>query len=353
MKDDSKTIQENAWLKEVGYDVRDDAIKDFTTAIKGNHTKLREKTIEKFNMKFRSKKRMKSETFYLRKRWIVQTKNAILLRLPNTKPIVLWSGKRSWHNPIMMDCKFQRTNTGNYYLCIPHECGVDNQDPPKNLRVCSLDPGVRTFQTIYDATNCCAYQVAPSDINKIMRLCTVLDKLASHISLSKKSKMRYRMRRVARKLRLRIQNLVNEVHKQLSKFLASNFDLVIIPKFETSGMIKRCDRKIGSKSVRQMVCWSHYRFRERLLNKCRETRTKVAIVDESWTSKTCSCCGNIDYALGGNKLYKCKVCGIVMDRDINGAKNILLKNYEALALQANFGAYTCQNWRQTDIQKSL
>ena len=65
-------------------------------------------------------------------------------------------------------------------------------------------------------------------------------------------------------------------------------------------------------------------------------------VNEAYTSKTCSCCGNIQWNLGGAKLYKCSQCKAVMDhRDDNGAKNIFLKNYEALEIRVstNFGAY--------------
>ena len=46
-----------------------------------------------------------------------------------------------------MDCKIQRTWTGEYYLCIPYSYGVDNQDSIKkeSLRVWSLDPGFWVF----------------------------------------------------------------------------------------------------------------------------------------------------------------------------------------------------------------
>ena len=339
INNDSMLVRSNSWLLAVGYDIRDDSMNDFITAMKGIKTKLRKGDIDHYDMKFRSKKRQKNEMFYLRRQWITQTKNALILRLPKVKkPIILWTGKNAWRGDILMDCKFQRTNTGQYYLCIPHESGVDNQDPPKNLRVCSLDPGVRTFQTIYDATSQKAYQIAPQDINRIMRLCLVLDKLISK-QTSAKSRVKYRLKRVERRLRHRIRNLVDEVHKQLAKFLATTYDLVIIPKFETSQMVRKGERKIGSRSVRQMLCWSHYRFRERLIFKCREHSSKVAIVDESWTSKTCSGCGNIDHNLGAKKIYTCKKCSMVMDRDINGAKNILLKNYEALTLTVDIGAY--------------
>jgi hypothetical protein len=68
----SDAVRENPWLLEVGYDIRDDAVKDVITAFKGNMTKMKEKTIDKFQLQFRSKKKQKSETFYLRHRWIVQ-----------------------------------------------------------------------------------------------------------------------------------------------------------------------------------------------------------------------------------------------------------------------------------------
>ncbi len=35
--------------------------------------------------------------------------------------------------------------------------------------------------------------------------------------------------------------------------------------------------------------------------------------------------GSVDNKLGGNKIYHCKQCGAIMDRDLNAAKNILLK----------------------------
>jgi putative transposase len=97
-------------------------------------------------------------------------------------------------------------------------------------------------------------------------------------------------------------------------------------------MVKKGSRNIGSKSVRQMLCWSHFRFRERLLFKCREYGSNVAVVDESWTSKTCSGCGLLDHNLGSKKVYWCRGCGLTIDRDVNGAKNILLKNFKALDL---------------------
>ena len=38
----------------------------------------------------------------------------------------------------------------------------------------------------------------------------------------------------------------------------------------------------------------------------------------------CSKCGNIKHDLGINKIYECLKCNTVLDRDINGARNIYI-----------------------------
>ncbi len=339
VNNDSELVKKNEWLLETGYDIRDDAISEFMTGMKGNFTKLKQKTQKFFKMNFKSKKRQRSETFYLRHRWIEQRDNTITLNLPKMSPIVLWTSKDINRAPILIDCKFQRAWTGDYYLCVPHAYGVESQDSIKheNLRVCSLDPGLRTFQTIFDASDSCAYEIAPRDIQRIVRLCVGLDKLSSKRDTASDARRRYNYKRAFRRLAEKVRNLINEVHKQLAKFLATNYDLVMIPKFDTFQMIRKSTRKIHSSSVRQMTTWAHYRFRERLIFKCRQYNCRVAVVDEAWTSKTCSSCGHINYALGANKTFACPACHVIMDRDVNGAKNIFLKNYEALGLCLTLG----------------
>jgi transposase len=57
---------------------------------------------------------------------------------------------------------------------------------------------------------------------------------------------------------------------------------------------------------------------------------EVREVDEAWTSKTCSRgCGKENMKLGGNEVFTCidHTCNfIICDRDVNGGKNIALKN---------------------------
>ncbi len=91
-------------------------------------------------------------------------------------------------------------------------------------------------------------------------------------------------------------------------------------------MVTRGRRRLRSKTARQMLTWAHHRFRTHIIHKAREFPwVQVHLVTEEYTSKTCTRCGHLHTRLGGNKIFCCPACRIVLDRDHNGARNILLK----------------------------
>lgn len=136
-----------------------------------------------------------------------------------------------------------------------------------------------------------------------------------------------------KKLRQKIKDLAKDLHYKVAKFLVMNYNEIMLPKFETSKMMtkKGGRRKINNKAARSMACWSHYKFRQRLLMKAEQTTwCKVRIVDEAYTSKTCGHCGNLKMNLGRAKVFRCEECKVVMDRDVNGARNIYLRNFDRI-----------------------
>lgn len=111
-------------------------------------------------------------------------------------------------------------------------------------------------------------------------------------------------------------------------WLVNNFHTILLPVFETSRMVKKLGRKLNTKTARNMLCWAHFRFRQRLLlHKLGEHPTcKVYLCDQIYTSKTCGGnCGKLHLKLGSSNSFKCPYCGEEMDRDINAARNILLR----------------------------
>ena len=122
----------------------------------------------------------------------------------------------------------------------------------------------------------------------------------------------------------KIHNYVNELHWKTISFLIENYDVILLPEFEISNMVKGF--KLQRIVKRLMYMFSFYKFKEKLKYKCKHYNKKLIIVDECYTSKTCTCCGNLKYDLGSNETYNCKECKTSIDRDTNGARNIFLKN---------------------------
>jgi len=190
----------------------------------------------------------------------------------------------------------------------------------KQARTVSIDPGIRNFATFFSEAIC--GHIGQNDFGRIQRLATHADKLVSRMSKAgkqKKKKMLIALHRAGDKIR----NLVEELHHKAALFLVRNFDIILLPTFETSEMALKANRKIRSKTVRNMMTFSHFKFKNFLKHKAFEYGKKVVDVCEAYTSKTHPETGEI-MNIGGAKSIKL-LNGNRVDRDINGARNIMLR----------------------------
>lgn len=71
---------------------------------------------------------------------------------------------------------------------------------------------------------------------------------------------------------------------------------------------------------------SLFKFKQRLKYKCNIKKVNYICTDESYTSIMCSKCGTIKWNLKGSKIYNCEECGLKIDRDLNGCRNIYAKS---------------------------
>ena len=130
------------------------------------------------------------------------------------------------------------------------------------------------------------------------------------------------MKKAQARMRWKIKDLIDELHHKTALFFVRNFDMILIPKFETSQMSRRLTRKIRAKSVRSMLTFSHFKFQEFLKFKAWEHNKTVLNVNEAYTSKTCSWNGKIKN-IGGAKYIRDE--NVVVDRDYNGARGIFIR----------------------------
>lgn len=329
--------EEMKYLIECPKHVRDGALDDLVTAYKANFTVKKKNPEHFFDLKYRSKKNeaaitipydaIKKVVYEERSDSKVQgemimypTKLKNMLKLQIRKRD-LRMGKQL--KDVEFDCKLLVDRLGRFYLVIPghketSSQTLDNQEGAERNRWVALDPGCRTFQTAYSPKDGELYKLGDRDASRLFRLCLILDKLPNKNKKARES------------LRLRIKHLVDEVHWKTIRFLLDHFDNVIIPVFEVRNMVKKANRKITKKTVRNILSWRHYVFRMRLMEKAKLEGKNVFVVGEEYTTKTCGGCFKLHPKVGGAKVFKCPHCGLEVDRDAQGSRNIFLKNISVM-----------------------
>jgi transposase len=212
-----------------------------------------------------------------------------------------------------------------YYILMPVEIKIKNivnKNP-----ICSIDPGQRTFITIYDGYDECTYKIGENASNKIYLNLITLDKLISSVSKIKNKKKQKPIKLKINKLKRKIKNLQKEIHDKTNNWLTNNYNKIIIPKFESKKMIKKENRNINTKTVRNMTSLGHGLFLEKLKVKANENKSTIDIVDEIDTTKTCGNCNSKNNKVKNLSEWKCTICNWYHDRDGNASRNILFKHF--------------------------
>ncbi len=296
------------WAKSVPFQIKSIAIKDACAAVKNAKQKYKQTGIVQ-DVKFRSR-HDRTQSCYIPKS-AVSDKGIYHTKLGSTHFTEKLPNK-------LGDCRLVK-HLGCYYLAVPHE--LPRTVSENQGRVVAIDPGVRAFATLFSETSFGA--IGDKDIGRIQRLCYYLDDLISR-STKQNAKTRYRYKKAMDRIRRKIRNLIDELHHKLARFLVDNYDIILLPTFETSQMVLKNSRKIRSKSARQMLTWAHRRFKLFLKHKAFEAGKLVIDCCEAYTSKTVSWTGEIIKNLGGRKVIK-SADGTAMLRDLNGARGIFLR----------------------------
>ena len=311
------------WHAETPRQIKVGAVMDACQAVKNAKVKFKE-TGQFQKVSFRSRKR--KQTLYLRADALKQNGfyTRLLGEMKMSEPLPAQpqgKGKVSERDTDAEVKDSQLTfENGRYFLCVPYVEKKKTREP--SGRIVALDPGVRDFMTFFSQD--CFGWLGMQCINRIQRLCQHCDNLYARATQEKRP-LRRALRKAANRIKVKIRNLIDELHKKIAHFLVTNFDIILLPTFQTQQMTKRGGRKLRRKSVRQMLTLSHYRFKAFLKHKALEYGVRVIDVCEAYTSKTVSWTGEVIANLGGSKVIKSSE-GHRMDRDLNGARGIFIKN---------------------------
>ena len=207
----------------------------------------------------------------------------------------------------------------------------------------SVDGGVRTFGTCYDSATGKVTEFGERHEQSRQRMWSL-----SHVANSIRAKIhlpgvchkrRRNMRRAADRYEQRVRRLIDEMHHQMAHWLCTNYDVIIMPKFDVKRMsLRQCGSKLrtlGKKTVHKMYSLAHYRFRQFLGNKAKEHGCVLINPSEAHTTMTCGTCGKLNRSVGASKTFYCRYCGLTAGRDANAARNILLRYISTEAISVS------------------
>jgi len=206
-------------------------------------------------------------------------------------------------------CRLTRDSRRNLYI-LNMPCQKETYEMKDRKKICSLDPGIRTFQTLYSKDH--VHEFGKNTYKKI-------GGILKRISRAKGSAEKFTNR-----LYDRAKNIIKDMQWKTALKLVQSFDTILVGNMSTKSI---CRGRLNKKTKSIAMMFSHYTFNCRLMEKAAQYGSKVIIVDEAWTSKTCGGCTTKNMNLGASKIFTCESCNFVWDRDFNGARNIMKRYY--------------------------
>jgi len=199
---------------------------------------------------------------------------------------------------------------GHWYISVL----VENEHtvPEAAGPVVGVDLGVKRLATLSDGEIEENPRRLKTRLRKLKRL---------HRAVSRKVKGSQNRKKSARCLGAQYRKIAhqraNTLHHLTSR-LTKTKSVVVIEDLNVSGMLK-------NHTLAQAIADVGFaEFRRQLAYKAVWYGCRVIVADRWFaSSKTCACCGWVDEQLTlDDRTFRCQGCGIVIDRDLNAAKNL-------------------------------
>jgi len=292
----------------------DNSINDVIKAHKSSIALIKTGQIKSYQIKYKKITKNK-QTIVIEKQDFSKVKNSFYIKSLNeinsSMPI----------NDIKYDTRLSYDKLKNKFtLYVPSNKEIKNVKNRKDI--CAIDPGNKTFLTCYSPENKCLKIFNRDKKNKITKLIKrkiILTKLFNEFKLKK-------YKTALLKNNKKMINNVKELHYKSALYLCLNFDEIYLGKLSTKMITSIKQSNLCDFEKLYTYAISHFKFSTILKNKCEEYGVKFKLVNEAFTTRTCGKCGGLNNNVGANRIFDCTKCNIRIDRDLNGARNILIKH---------------------------
>jgi putative transposase len=201
---------------------------------------------------------------------------------------------------------------GRWYVSVQVE---EEQAVPERTATPAIgvDLGIKTLATLSDGTTLSN----PRALKRVQKKLRRLER--GKARRAKGSQNRKKMVKPLAKQHARVASIRRDVTHKLTTYLCKNHALVAIEDLHVSGMLK-------NHNLAQAVSDSNFgEIRRQLTYKAALYGTHLVVINRFYpSSKICSDCGYVKAELSlRERIYTCECCGMVLDRDVNAAVNLL------------------------------
>ena len=254
--------------------------------------------------RFRSKRRYDSLTFD--QAWSVRERRLVLQGIGHIKV--------RWHRELPTSATVRtavvRRIAGRWYVSFVVALSRSVIARQRSNPAVGVDLGIKTFAALSTGE----LIPGPRAYRSAVRRLRVAQRRVSR--RAKGSRGREKARLLAARVHERIRNLRRNHAHQLSRRLVAQFDLIAVEDLEIRGL----SRGSLAKDVNDQG-WAE--FLRLLRYKAEDAGVQVVRVPPSGTSQSCSSCGTSVPKPLNERTHRCPVCLLVVDRDVNAARNIL------------------------------
>jgi putative transposase len=207
-----------------------------------------------------------------------------------------------------------------WYACIATEDWIEKNDTKTDVtKPVGIDVGLLNWLTLSDG------KVIQNRIDFEAHVRRIKQLQKSLARKQKGSKNREKATKALAKAWRRVRRCRDDFVHKTSKILADEgYTLVIFEKLNIANMVKNHNLA----SAIMDASWG--KLREYTAYKVERRGGQVIVVNPSDTSQKCSRCGVVaEEKLDlDERIFECHSCGLVIDRDLNAAKNILKSGLE-------------------------
>ena len=206
----------------------------------------------------------------------------------------------------------KHNKTHKWFVCVVCE---DSVEPlaTAGRKVVGIDLNVANFCTDSDGL----VVEHPRNVKKAEKR---LAKAQQKLSNKKKRSHSYRRQKCRVALvHERVELRRNDFLHKLSRYYVDNYDLVCLEDLNINGLVQ-----INGSAMRKLMLDAGWgKFVNFVGYKAESAGCKVVFVNPEGTTQQCSQCGTVVPKTLADRVHNCPSCGLILDRDLNAAHNIL------------------------------